>query len=63
MGLYDIKTFLSKLGFLEIWYKQEIDMTLFDNLETKNMQEIYANIENSRLCLIYIFMSVFDLRF
>ena len=64
MGLYDIKTFLSKLGFLEIWYKQEIDRTLFGNFETKNMQEIYANIENSRLiCLIYIYMSVFDLRF
>ena len=37
LGLYVIKTFLSKLGFLEIWYKQEIDRTLFGNFETKNI--------------------------
>ena len=48
---YDIKTLLSKLGFLEIWHKQEIDRTLLailiQRIYDRAMQEIYANIESS----------------
>ena len=32
---YDIKTLLSRLGFLEIWYKQEIDRTLLAILKQR----------------------------
>ena len=50
--VYDIKTLLSKLGFLEIWHKQEIDRTLLAILK----QRIYANIENSRKCSFYTYL-------
>ena len=30
---YDIKTLLSKLGFLEIWHNQKIDRTLLEILK------------------------------
>ena len=56
---YDIKTLLSKLGFLEIWHKQEIDRTLLAILKQRiydqAKQEIYANIENSSKYSFYIF--------
>ena len=32
---YDIKTLLSKLGFLEIWHKQKIDRTLLAILKQR----------------------------
>ena len=51
---YYIKTLLSNLGVLEIWYKQEIDRILLAILKQriydKAKQDIFANIENSRKC-------------
>ena len=45
---YDIKSLPSKLGFLEIWYKQEIVRTLLtifkQRIYDQAKQEIYANI-------------------
>ena len=54
---YDIRTLFSKLGFLEIWHKQEIDRTLLAILKRRiydqAKHEMYANIENSRKCSYY----------